>query len=122
MKSLLTAILISFCVGISQVQADQVCESQALYEKLDSETTGDISRCDIQIKQPNIKDCPLPKTFSGGERPASHVVLLIDASGSMAGKLGGKSKMSIAKRESLRFLGALQKDVPVGYDCLWSQG
>ncbi len=38
----------------------------------------------------------------------------MDASGSMAGKLGGKSKMSIAKRESLRFLEALQKDVPVG--------
>ncbi|GAA0406952.1 hypothetical protein GCM10009133_14460 [Cocleimonas flava] len=96
------------------LNADETCDAQALYEKLDAETSGDISRCDIQIKAPKIKECPLPKTFSGGERPASHVVLLMDASGSMAGKLGGKSKMSIAKRESLRFLGALQKDVPVG--------
>jgi len=32
----------------------------------------------------------------------------------MAGQLSGKSKMSIAKRESLRFLGGLQKDIPVG--------
>ncbi|WP_299871478.1 VWA domain-containing protein [uncultured Cocleimonas sp.] len=114
MKLLVTTSLLAFCVCMFQVQADEVCDSQALYEKLDAENPGDTSRCDIQIKDPKIEDCPLPKTFSGGERPASHVVLLIDASGSMAGKLGGKSKMSIAKRESLRFLGALQKDVPVG--------
>ncbi|KAG1707727.1 hypothetical protein GQR58_003377 [Nymphon striatum] len=89
-------------------------ELRKFTRKLNAETTGDISRCDIQVKDPKIKECPPPKTFSGGERPASHVVFLMDASGSMAGKLAGKSKMSIAKKESLRFLNALQKDVPVG--------
>ncbi len=48
------------------------------------------------------------------ERSASHVVLMLDASGSMAAKIKGGSKMKIAKREALRFLSAVQADVPVG--------
>lgn len=112
--SVVTLFVLSFCLCISPTYADEICDAQSLYEKLNAETKGDISRCDIQIKEPKIKECPLPETFSAGERPASHVVLLIDASGSMGARLSGQSKMSIAKRESLRFLEALQKDVPVG--------
>ena len=112
--AIFTLSLLPLSAFISPLQAEEACDAKAIYEKLDAETTGDISRCNIQIKEPVITDCPLPKTFNGGERPASHVVLLLDASGSMAGQLSGRSKMSIAKRESLRFLQALQKDVPVG--------
>lgn len=113
-KPIYTVILLSFFLSVTSLRADEACDAQAFYVALSAKNTGDISRCDIQIKEPKVKDCPLPKTFTAGERPASHVVLLMDASGSMAGQLGGQSKMSIAQRESLRFLEALQKDVPVG--------
>lgn len=96
------------------VFAEGKCDTQAIYVDLDAKFSGDLSRCDIQIEEPKLKECKSPETFSAGERPASHVVLLMDASGSMGAQLSGKSKMSIAKRESLRFLEALQKDVPVG--------
>ena len=113
--SIFTLSLFSLIAFISPLHADEeVCDAKTIYEKLDAETTGDISSCKIEIAEPKIDVCKPPKTFSGGERPASHVVLLLDASGSMAGQLSGRSKMSIAKRESLRFLKALQKDVPVG--------
>lgn len=109
------AISLAMLLAMSvPIHAEQACDATAIYEKLSAETTGDISRCKVVIKEPKIKECAPPKTFSGGERPASHVVLLLDASGSMAGQLSGKSKMSIAKKESSRFLDALQKDVPVG--------
>jgi len=101
-------------VFISPLQAEEACDAQAIYEKLAAQTMGDVANCSVQIKEPKINECPQPKNFTGGLRPASHVVFLMDASGSMAGQLSGKSKMAIAKRESSRFLKALQKDVPVG--------
>ena len=124
-RSLLTIVLnsciLSLLVSNNIVYADYItdrkaneAEAKVLYEKLAAETTGDISRCKVTIKDYTLKDCPFPKTFTANQRVASHVVLLLDASGSMAGQLSGKSKMSIAKRESLRFLKGLQKDVPVG--------
>ena len=113
MKQLAISLFMLLALS-TQIYAEDACEAEAIYQKLNAETTGDISRCKIEIKEPAIKECKPPKTFSGGERPASHVVLLLDASGSMAGQLSGKSKMSIAKTESARFLDALQKDVPVG--------
>jgi len=112
--SIAKLITLSCCLAMSSTFADEVCDVQAVYETLAAKHTGDTSRCDIQIKEPKIEECPLPKTYTAGERPASHVVFLIDASGSMGGKLLGKSKMSIAKNESLRFLEALQDDVPTG--------
>ncbi|MGB7262178.1 MAG: VWA domain-containing protein [Albidovulum sp.] len=46
--------------------------------------------------------------------PASHLILAIDASGSMAGSVGGETKMEIAKREAVNFLASLDESISVG--------
>ena len=88
-------------------------DCRALFDKLNAEAPGDASNCDVPIKPYDLEKCTTPTTFTS-ERPPSHVVLMLDASGSMAGKVKGESKMKIAKREAKRFLTVIQDDVPVG--------
>ncbi|MGB7301680.1 MAG: VWA domain-containing protein [Burkholderiaceae bacterium] len=84
-----------------------------IYARLKENAPGDASVCKVKLGKPKFQTCKLPEEASAN-RPASHVVLILDASGSMAGKTGGKTKMQIAKKEALSFLNALQEDVPVG--------
>ena len=88
-------------------------DCRALYDKLSADAPGDNSKCDVPIAAYTLDKCPLP-TSHNSERPASHVVLMLDASGSMGAKLKGETKMKIAKREALQFLSAVLSDVPVG--------
>ncbi len=90
-----------------------VAECMAQYEKLKAEAPGDISKCEPVIKPAKLLQCKVPTSYTGG-RPASHIILALDASGSMAGKVGGKRKMAVAKRQAAGFLGALPREVPVG--------
>ena len=92
---------------------DMPLDCKALYETLKTKAPGDVSTCEPVLKKPKFKQCKTPTNHSAG-RPTSHVVLVLDASGSMAGKLGGETKMRAAKREATRFLTALEKDVPIG--------
>jgi len=89
-------------------------ECRALAEQLVAEAPGDTNRCVKPLKMRKLRECPLPKVYSAKQRPASHIVLALDASGSMAGKVGGKTKMAVAKIHAEGFLGALAKDLPVG--------
>ena len=93
------------------VQADNEC--RALYDKLNAAAPGDDSQCDVSIASYSLNTCTPPTTYKA-ERPASHVVLMLDASGSMAAQIKGGSKMKVAKREAQRFLNAVQNDVPIG--------
>ena len=85
----------------------------ALYERLRAEAPGDTSRCTPVLEEPKTEQCTLPSNHSS-ERLPSHVVMILDASGSMAGRVGGEQKMAVAKREAGQFLTDLAKDVPVG--------
>ncbi len=60
-----------------------------------------------------LRTCTVPKQYEHTRIPAQ-VVLVLDASGSMAGTIGNETKMQAAKREALAFMHALQDDVPVG--------
>lgn len=88
-------------------------DCKALYATLKAKAPGDVSICEAVVKAPKFRDCKAPEKHIA-RRPAAHVVVVLDASGSMAGKLGGKTKMALAKHETNRFLSALEKDVPVG--------
>lgn len=94
-------------------EALKVAKCDAVYARLKESAPGDASICQVKFAEPKFESCALPEKFSA-ERPASHVVLILDASGSMAGQTGGMSKMQVAKDEALSFLDALQDDVPVG--------
>lgn len=96
-----------------EVAQTEGVDCNAVYARLKENAPGDASICKVKIGKPKFQSCELPEKFSA-HRPASHVVLILDASGSMAGKIGGKSKMQVAKEEALSFLDALQEDVPVG--------
>jgi len=88
-------------------------DCDAVYQRLKVNAPGDASRCKLQLSEPKYQQCTPPTSYSS-ERPASHVVLVLDASGSMAGKSGSETTMAVAKREALSFLRALHGDVPVG--------
>ena len=97
----------------TEVANDRPLDCKALYETLKAKAPGNVSICEAKVAEPKFRECKVP-TKHTAERPTAHVVMVMDASGSMAGKLGGKTKMAIAKREASRFLSALEKDVPIG--------
>jgi len=87
-----------------------------------AKTSADPASCIPTVGDPRpFEQCQKPFSYFG-ERQASHVVMILDASGSMAGKVNGKTKMSIAKQESAEFLRELATDVPVGLVAYGHQG
>ena len=109
------ALFASFlAVSLSPAVADDnPVDCDAVYQRLKVNAPGDASICKLKLSEPKYEECTPPTSYSS-ERPASHVVLVLDASGSMAGKSGGETKMAVAKREAFAFLSHLQDDVPVG--------
>lgn len=57
--------------------------------------------------------CPLPGSLKEDLKEKINVVLLLDASGSMRGSVGGKTKMAVAKRVLRGFVGRLPKSANV---------
>lgn len=103
---------LSFAVSSSGFVYAQEINCKKLYRMLLAETTGDPSICENPSINYDLKSCNLPQNYDA-QRPASYVILALDSSGSMAGVLGDETKMAVAKREALGFLGAIQEDVPV---------
>ncbi|WP_298298632.1 VWA domain-containing protein [uncultured Litoreibacter sp.] len=85
-----------------------------LYQQMLTKTSADPDSC-IPVIPPTeaFEQCVKPFDYAGA-RQASHVVMILDASGSMAGQLNGDSKMNAAKREAAKFLNDLAADLPVG--------
>ena len=94
-------------------EVEVVSDCKAIYETLKAKAPGDVSICEPVVKEPKFTECKAPTNLTS-ERPASHIVLVLDASGSMAGKVGNETKMAVAKREASRFLSEIEKDVPIG--------
>lgn len=103
-----------FALALSSTQAlAQSDHCTALYDKLRAAAPGDMSKCVPVIPEAKTKQCTLP---SGGPsaRQASHIVMILDASGSMAGMVSGEQKMAVAKREAGKFLSDLPSDAKIG--------
>lgn len=104
----------AFLLAALPTMADETpLDCKALFESLKAETPGDTSACDDIPIEYDLKTCTAPANYAA-QRPASHVVLVLDGSGSMAGALGTETKMAAAKREAVDFLNIIEDDVPVG--------
>ena len=104
-----------FFLGLSsQVSAQRLNEQcQALFDEITADVPVDFQQCTPAIPEYDLEACVRPPGFDG-ELPASHLILAIDASGSMAGSIGGETKMEIAKREAVSFLSELDENISVG--------
>jgi len=74
---------------------------------------GDMSKYEPKLQHVDISQCEPPTNYDGA-RLAASVVILLYASGSMAGKLGKQSKMSIPKNGVSSFLNDLGNGLHVG--------
>ena len=102
------------CALATSVSAQRLNEQcQALYDEITADVPLDIDSCTPVVPALEFDACDAPAGFNG-ELPASHLILAIDASGSMAGQIDGESKMNIAKREALEFLQSLDENISVG--------
>lgn len=81
-----------------------------LYEDFLAEFGGDAKSCYIDYA---LREGPPPP--DGPEAMGARwAIIAIDASGSMAGRVGGERKMDAAKAAVKKFLGAVPKDAEVG--------
>ncbi|WP_377510292.1 VWA domain-containing protein [Octadecabacter sp. R77987] len=106
-----TALTLFFSTAVSAQRLGETC--QALFDEITADVVVDIDQCIPTIPSYDLETCIRPPGLDG-ELPASHLILAIDASGSMAGSLGGETKMEIAKREAVSFLADLDENIAVG--------
>lgn len=104
-----------FLLGLTaEVPAQRLTEQcQALFDEITADVPVDFEQCAPAIPDYDLKTCVRPPGFDG-ELPSSHLILAIDSSGSMAGSIGGETKMEIAKREAVSFLSELDENIAVG--------
>ena len=86
---------------------------QPIFDAVAAENPTNFEQCEPTVAEYELLECEPPKVFNS-TRPTSHLILAIDASGSMAGKVGAESKMAVAQREAKAFLADLPKEVAVG--------
>ncbi|MCO6381613.1 VWA domain-containing protein [Oceanicola sp. 502str15] len=117
MKWLLRGICLVLASGGSataqQEGGDGAVDCDALYAEITADTPIDLKSCTPQYGSSTLDQCT-PPAAEIARRPTSHMILAIDASGSMAGQVGGESKMAAAKREALAFLKDIPQEVKVG--------
>lgn len=106
-----TAIVLALSTQVSAQRLNEQC--QALFNQITADVPIDVAQCTPVIPSYDLEDCVRPPGLDG-ELPASHLILAIDASGSMAGSIGGETKMEIAKREAVSFLASLDENIAVG--------
>ncbi|WP_175570445.1 vWA domain-containing protein [Vannielia litorea] len=85
----------------------------ALYADLANQWPVQLEQCEPREMSYTLEACTPPSSFVAGA-VTTHILLAIDASGSMAGAAGNLSKMDAAKREARAFLGEVHEDVDVG--------
>ena len=104
MKKATLALLISAL--FASANADELC--QADFDKVVADFGEDYEPCFTGFE--NFEDCD----FSEGVfTPADNLIILLDASGSMAAQIDGRSKMAIAKEVIVDFMTQLNPDTNV---------
>lgn len=92
--------------------------SERDFDNYITERGEDLSACLEEL--PELRDQGLGLGMSEGEEqgaasvPISRVVLALDASGSMAGRIGGQTKMDIARDAATDFVSHLDEDIELG--------
>lgn len=105
------AIVLVLSTAVSAQRLNEQC--QALFNDITGDVPIDVDQCTPVIPAYDLEACIRPAGLDG-KLPASHLILAIDASGSMAGSIGGETKMEIAKREAVSFLADLDESISVG--------
>lgn len=92
-------------------QEKQLCE--AIFQDYSAKHPYDLSQCTApQDITPTLRECEVPEAVHAS-LPTTHIFLALDASGSMAGSAGAKSKMQVAKSEAHAFLRDLHNTAKV---------
>lgn len=107
----------SFVVGViaavPAMSQEVALDCQAMLDGIVAEHPTDYLSCSAEVVPRPFRECQVPQTFTGTV-PTSHMILAIDASGSMAGRVGGETKMEAAKREALNFLSDMPNEINIG--------
>lgn len=84
-------------------------------------TTKDPEACfkDIELKDPALK---ARAGNVGPQLPPTRVIVMIDGSGSMAGRMGGKTKLELAREAALGFVAGLPASVQASLLVFGQQG
>ncbi|MGR3794425.1 vWA domain-containing protein [Vannielia sp. SX4] len=104
-------VLASGSAGMGQEGGGVDCV--ALYADLANQFPVSLEQCEPKQVSFALETCEPPTSFEASS-VTTHIILALDASGSMAGSAGSLSKMEAAKREAKTFLGDVHKDVDVG--------
>ena len=83
----------------------------ALYQRLLARYGQDYSPCVASTSAPST--CPKPQAVTGDFKEQLNIQLLLDSSGSMAGKVGGRAKIDIAKEVLSNFVDTLPRQAKV---------
>src|SRR6478752_9640345 len=85
-------------------------------------TTKDPEACfkkEVALKQPALK---APAGDIGPRVPPTRVIVMIDGSGSMAGRMGGRTKLELAREAALSFVDGLPASVQTSLLVFGQQG
>jgi Ca-activated chloride channel family protein len=74
---------------------------------------------DVALKQPTLKG---PAGDIGARVPPTRVIVMIDGSGSMAGRMGGRTKLELAREAALGFVDGLPASVQTSLLVFGQQG
>jgi len=102
----------------ASVSADQEVPNAAqFFSEFLTKEGEDIEACFKGM--PELENPELDSSFEGpGPKPDEpqlrRLVVAIDGSGSMAGRVGGRQKMRSARSAALKFVGSIPKDVEIG--------
>lgn len=107
------SVLLITAVGLPATSQEMSVNCQQIQDDILASYSTNYQQCGSEVAAYELDQCTPPDGL-GGAIPTSHMILAIDASGSMAGQIGGESKMSIAKREALSFLRDIPREVEVG--------
>jgi hypothetical protein len=97
----------------AETQAEELPNGDAYYDTLEQRFGEDYAACGESRRS-------LPEGCDGVGDPAdpgggdAHVLLMLDASGSMAGRVGGERKLDVAQDALIDFVGRLPESARVG--------
>jgi Ca-activated chloride channel homolog len=104
---------------LNQASADEAAQARAYVGQF---TTENPDRCfaDVGLDEPQLEARTNGRV--GPRAPPVRVIVAIDGSGSMAGRIGGQSKLDLARGAATRFLDGLPSSVAASLVVFGQQG
>ena len=104
--------------GDSSAAAGGSAEARAYVARF---TTKDPEACfkEVELRHPSLK---APAGGIGPQVPPTRVIVMVDGSGSMAGRMGGKTKLELARKAALGFIAGLPASVQTSLLVFGQQG